>query len=92
LHRAGLDVRGGHAPKGSASYAPAAELIVPNGTTPTFIAFYDSAAKAQSAEPILKRHADQFGGGVVRRGAVNILFSRKPTADEKTAISRCVLG
>jgi hypothetical protein len=70
---------------------PDGELVI-ESVTPTFIAFYDSGRTAQRFERQLVQNADRLGGRVERRGAVTVLWTRQPAAQQRSGIEACAFG
>jgi hypothetical protein len=86
-----LRVTGGRVSPSQGPNSPDGELIVANGTAPTFIAFYESSGKAQRLEPEVIHNAKQFGGRVMRRGAETVVWTRRPAASRDT-VETCLRG
>jgi hypothetical protein len=91
LSAKGLRVSGGpvvppdpHSPR-----SPDGELIVGNVAGGAFIAFYKDPRKAQRLEPDIVRNAKRFGGEVERRGAVTVLWIRRPASDLRNTVKAC---
>jgi hypothetical protein len=90
----GLRVSGGpvvppdpHSPR-----SPDGELIVGDVAGGAFIAFYKDPRKAQRFEPEVVRNAKRFGGEVERRGAVTVLWIRRPASDLRNTVKACVFS
>jgi hypothetical protein len=88
LTRTGLSVTGGPVFPPQGPNSPDGELI----TTGALIAFYSDAHKAQRLEPGIEQNARRFGGRVVRRGAVTVLWIHPPASVLRNALSGCALG
>jgi len=88
LTNKGLRVTGGPVIPSQGPNSPDGELI----TADAFIAFYTDTDKAQRLEPQVKRNARPFGGQVVRRGAVTVLWIRVPASALRNAVSDCAFG
>jgi hypothetical protein len=67
---------------------PDGELI----TNGAFIAFYTDQRKAERLEPEVRQNARRFGGEVVRKGAVTVLWIRPPASALHNAVSGCAFG
>lgn len=87
----GLLVSGGpvfppdpHSPR-----SPDGELIVGDAVSGAFIAFYNDPRKAQRLEPDVVHNAKRFGGEVERRGAVTLLWIRRPASDLRNTVEAC---
>jgi hypothetical protein len=89
LTSGGLAVKGGPVPpEGHSPGGPEGELIVGGA----FIAFYADPRIAKRAEPEVLRNARGFGGEVVRRGAVTILWIGPPGNDLRTSVQACAFS
>lgn len=71
------------------STEPDGELVI-SSTTPTFIAFYRTAARAQRIEPTLRRSDAHAPVLLERRGAVTIAWSRPPGSGLRNMVWACL--
>lgn len=71
------------------SIEPDGELVI-SSTSPTFIAFYTTAARARRIEPALRRSDAHAHVELERRGAVTIAWSRTPTSGLRNMVWTCL--
>jgi hypothetical protein len=85
----GYQVVGGPVLPPQGPKAPDGELTV--GTSPAVpvIAFYDDPLKAARLEPAVILRAKRFGGQVVRRGAVTVLWIKAPASALRARVQAC---
>jgi hypothetical protein len=76
---------------GPGSSSADGELVLGHAGTPTFIAFYTGAQKAQRLAAAVDRNAGHLGAQVERRGAVTILWSH-PSASERRQVQACAVS
>jgi len=91
LEKLGVRVVGGQRPRGDHN-APDVELIVRGKGVFAFLAFYKSLERARRYESSLRRNARRFGGSVVRRGHVSVIWVKNPDGQGAREISRCAWG
>jgi hypothetical protein len=86
-----LRVRGGARPPGDTN-APNVELIASGPQAYAFLAFYDTAARAQKYAPMIRRNAKRFHGIVERHGKLTILWVRGGSTTDGSKIRNCATG
>jgi hypothetical protein len=72
--------------------SPDGELIVGNGAGGAFIAFYTDAGRAARLEPEVRQNARHLGGQVERRGAVTVLWIRRPANGLRKVVLACAFA
>jgi hypothetical protein len=85
-------VTGGPVLPAQGSNSPDGELLVVNGTAPVFIAFYSSSRKARQLEHAVAQNAKRLGGEIVRRGAVTVVWTRRPTRQLRRTVEKCAVA
>jgi hypothetical protein len=73
------------------SETPIGELIIVNGQAPTFIGFYRSSASAQQFEPTAIRNAGPHGE-VARHGDVIVLWTHRPSDQQRLIVEACAFA
>ncbi len=68
--------------------SPDGELIVGSAKAGAFIAFYTDAGRAAQLEPEVRRNG-HAGGKLERRGAVTVLWLRRPAQRLRHAVLTC---
>jgi hypothetical protein len=91
LENLGARVIGGQRSRGDHN-APDVELIVRDKGAVAFLAFYKSLERARRYESSLRRNSRRFGGSVVRRGHVSVVWVKNPDGQGAREIVRCVWG
>lgn len=88
----GLRVSGGPVFPEQSPTSADGELIVGNGAGGAFIAFYTDSSRAQRLEPLVRENAARFGGKVERRGAVTVLWIRRPAIALRKDVLACAFA
>jgi hypothetical protein len=89
LKEVDIDARGGaHDRPAEDANAPDGELVTGDAT---FIAFYESAARAEQLEGGLRDRARELGGALTRHGQVTVFYTETPngSGDPDDRIERC---
>lgn len=84
----GLRVTGGPVFPQQGPNTPDGELV----TNGALITFYTDRRKAERLEPEARQNARRFGGQVVRKGAVTVLWIRPPASGLRKVVSGCAFG
>jgi hypothetical protein len=85
----GLTVLGGPRSAGD-NDAPDVELLIGDPETFGFVAFYADDDHAERNEARIRKDTEAFGGSVVRRGALTLLWMPKSTPDQRAAVEACL--